>query len=251
MTGKIQQSLVNFFENSRSPKQPERSFEMQSFRHSPTSEPAPQTTGRTIHWASHYDLATRLLFLGKEQAMRNMTLDLAGIEPGEVVLDVGCGTGNLTIGAVGRVGPTGHVHGIDAAPEMIEVACGKAEKAGVKAGVEVDFRVGLIEDIPFPDDHFDLVLSSLMLHHLPLDLKGQGFLEIGRVLKPGGRFLAVDFSPPTKGWLGHLATHLFGHSLEGANLQELTAMLEEAGFSEVEAGTTQFKVLAFLRGRKE
>lgn len=220
---------------------------MQSFRHSPTSEPAPQTTGRTIRWASHYDVATRWLFLGKEQAIRDMTLDLAEIAPGEVVLDVGCGTGSLTIGAVGRVGPTGKVYGIDAAPEMIEVSRQKA----AQMGVDVEFRVGLIEDIPFPDDQFDLALSSLMLHHLPLDLKGRGFLEIGRVLKPGGRFLAVDFSPPTKGWLGHLATHLFGHSLEGASLQELTAMLEEAGFSEVEAGTTQFKVLAFLRGRKE
>ena len=109
----------------------------------------------------------------------------------------------------------------------------------------------MIEDIPFPDDQFDLVLSSLMLHHLPLDLKGQGFLEIGRVLKPGGRFLAVDFQPPTKGWLGHLATNFFGHSMERSSLQGLVATLEEAGFSEVEAGKTQFKILAFLRGRKE
>lgn len=224
---------------------------MQNFRHSPTSEPAPQTTGRTIRWASHYDLATRLLFLGKEQAIRDMTLGLAQIKPGEVVLDVGCGTGSLTIGAKERVGPTGEVYGIDAAPEMIEVSRRKARHMATQLGVDVDFRAGLIEDIPFPDDQFDLVLSSLMLHHLPLDLKGRGFLEIGRVLKPGGRFLAVDFSPPTKGWLGHLATHLFGHSMEVGSLYGLTAMLEEAGFSEVEAGTTQFKFIAFLRGRKE
>ena len=222
---------------------------MQIFRHSQTSEPAPKTTGRTIHWASHYDLATRLLFLGKEQAVRDMTLDLAEIKPGEVVLDVGCGTGSLTIGALGRVGPTGKVHGIDAAPEMIEVARRKARHLAAQTGAEIDFRVGLIEDIPFPDDQFDLVLSSLMLHHLPLDLKGQGFLEIGRVLKPGGRFLAVDFQPPTKGWLGHLATNFFGHSMERSSLQGLVATLEEAGFSEVEAGKTQFKILAFLRGR--
>ena len=117
-------------------------------------------------------------------------------------------------------------------------------------GAEIDFRVGLIEDIPFPDDQFDLVLSSLMLHHLPLDLKGQGFLEIGRVLKPGGRFLAVDFSPPTKGWLGHLATHFFGHSMEGSSLQGLAGTLKEAGFSEVEAGGTRFRAISFLRGKR-
>lgn len=220
---------------------------MQIFRHSQTGEAAPRTTGRTIRWASHYDLVTRLLFLGKEQAMREMTLDLAEIEPGEVVLDVGCGTGSLTIGAKGRAGPTGKVYGIDAAPEMIEVARGKA----AQAGVEVDFRVGLIEDIPFPDEQVDLVLSSLMLHHLPLNLKGQGFLEIGRVLKPGGRFLAVDLSPPTKGWLGHLAIHFFGHSMERSSLEGLVTILEKAGFSEVETGKTQFTALGCLQGRKE
>jgi demethylmenaquinone methyltransferase/2-methoxy-6-polyprenyl-1,4-benzoquinol methylase/phosphoethanolamine N-methyltransferase len=174
-----------------------------------------------------------------------MTLDLAEVKRGDKVLDVGCGTGSLTIAAVARAGPSGEIHGIDAAPQMIEVA---RHKAG-RAGLDVDFQVGLIEDIPFPDDAFDLVLSSLMLHHLPPDLKGEGFVEIYRVLEPGGRFLAVDFEPPTSPWFRRLATWFFGHGMMQSNLQALSGMLEEAGFTEVEAGATQYKLFGYLRGR--
>jgi len=166
--------------------------------------------------------------------MREMTLDLAGIAPGEKVLDVGCGTGTLTIAARARVGATGQVHGIDAAPEMIEVARRKA----TEQGAEVDFRVGLIEDIPFPGDEFDLVLSSLMLHHLPVELKRKGFIEIHRVLKPGGRFLAVDLEFPIH--------NLFYFGRKTA-IRSLAPLLEEAGFTQVESGKTRFRVVSFLR----
>ena len=107
-----------------------------------TRDRAPETSGRTIRWASQYDAVTRLLFLGKEPAIREMTLELAQIKPGDKVLDVGCGTGSLTIAAKVRTGPSGRVHGVDAAPEMIEVARRKASQMGV----DVDFRIGLIED---------------------------------------------------------------------------------------------------------
>lgn len=208
-----------------------------------TNERAPETKGRTIRWASHYDAFTWLVSLGREPAVREMTLDLAGITPGDKVLDVGCGTGTLTIAAKARVGPTGEVHGIDAAPEMIEAARRKA----TQMGLDVVFQVGLIEDIPFPDDEFDLVLSSFMLHHLPIDLKRRGFLEIHRVLKPGGRFLAVDLEFPIHHLFDSLAAFLFGHKIAQSNLQALAPILEEAGFTEAEAGRTQFRVLSFLR----
>ena len=82
-------------------------------------------------------------------------LDFVGTEDGERILDVGCGTGGLTIPAKSQAGPTGAVHGIDAAPEMIEVA---RRKAAV-SDVDVDFQVGLIEDIPFPEDEFEYLYS--------------------------------------------------------------------------------------------
>jgi len=187
-------------------------------------EAAPATTGRTIRrWARFYDLVVKLLMLGRESAVRNTTIELAQVVPGERVLDVGCGTGTLTIAAKAKVGPTGDVHGIDASPEMIDVAKRKAAQKRVDAR----FQVGLIEELPFPDDQFDLVLSSFMLHHLPGDLKRRGFAEIDRVLKLGGRFLAVDLG----------------------EMRELPAMMEATGFAEVELGKTKYRIISFLKGK--
>jgi len=209
-------------------------------------ERAPETKGRTIRWASWYDAVVALLSLGREQAMRQMTLELAQVKPGDKVLDVGCGTGSLTIAAKARTGAVGQVHGIDAAPEMIDIARRKA----AQAGVDVDFQIGLIEKIPFPDNHFDIALSSLMLHHLPDDLKRKGVVEINRVLKPSGRFFAVDFEPPSSSLLWRLTFHLLGHGMMQSNVRKLPAMMAAAGFVDVETGTTNYHVLAFVRGRK-
>lgn len=215
---------------------------------SPTSEAAPQTRGRTIrYWARFYDAFSWLISFGRMPAIRKMALQAARVVPGDKVLDVGCGTGSLAIAVKGKAGPDGEVHGIDAAPEMIEVARRKADKKRVDVG----FRVGLIEEIPFPDGQFDLAVSSFVLHHLPHDLKRKGFAEIRRVLKPGGRFLAVDLGPRANSLIGHLMAVLIGHKMMHRNAAELTAMMEEAGFTEVEEVKTKYKQVVFLRGKAE
>jgi len=117
---------------------------------------------------------------------------MAGITSGQTVLDVGCGTGNLTMAAKARTGPDGEVHGNDAAPEMVR----QAERKAAEQQLDIHYETALIEDIPYPGGTFDVILSSLMLHHLPKDLKRKGVAEISRVLKPGGRFFAVDIDPP-------------------------------------------------------
>jgi demethylmenaquinone methyltransferase/2-methoxy-6-polyprenyl-1,4-benzoquinol methylase/phosphoethanolamine N-methyltransferase len=119
----------------------------------------------------------------------------------------------------------------------------------MRKGVDVDFQVGLIEDIPFPDDEFDLVLSSLMLHHLPEDLKRRGFVEICRVLKPEAHFLAVDLELSAHHLFAGLATLFSSQGMVQSSLQSLTPMMEKAGFTAVESGRTRFKVISFLRGR--
>jgi ubiquinone/menaquinone biosynthesis C-methylase UbiE len=211
------------------------------------SEEIIHTKGHVIHWANRYDRLVKVLMLGKEDAIRKTTLQRAEVSAGEKVLDVGCGTGSLTVMAKRTVGPTGEVCGIDPAPEMIELARHKA--AG--AGVDVAFQVGTIEALPFPGGDFDVVLSSLMVHHLPDDLKTAGFREIHRVLKQGGRFLIVDIEPSGLPLLGALFTHLIGHGRMRGNITRLPKMLREAGFSRVETGGTAFSPLSFALAARE
>jgi ubiquinone/menaquinone biosynthesis C-methylase UbiE len=202
---------------------------------------APETAGCVLHGARWYGLFSRVMTFGRDKAVREKLIELAAPAPGEKVLDVGCGTGTLAIAIKPEVG-TGEVHGIDASPEMIQVA----KEKSAKDGSDIDFRVALIEAIPFPDASFDLVTSSLMLHHLPDDLKMKGFLEIRRVLKPGGRFMALDFAAHSHSRLGHLLS-IFGHSRGESMTDKLTPMLKDAGFSGVEVIPTRYKNFAFIR----
>ncbi len=149
-----------------------------------------KTEGITMsRWAHFYDLVCIVGGLGT--GFKRRIVRLANLTPEERVLDVGCGTGVLTRLAAEQAA---EAVGIDAAPEMIAVAKAKAAKQGAK----VDFRAALIEALPFPDAHFDVAFSTLMIHHLPPALKRTGLREVLRVLKPGGRFLVADFDPPGK-----------------------------------------------------
>jgi ubiquinone/menaquinone biosynthesis C-methylase UbiE len=202
--------------------------------------PAPAgTKGRVLHSeARYYDLLAWLLTLGRERAFRERLIELARLEPGDVVLDVGCGTGTLAIAAKRRVGSTGIVHGIDASPEMIE----RARRKAAKAGVDVAFETAIVEALPYPDAHFDVVLSTLMLHHLPRSVRQQCAREMRRVLKPGGRVLAVDFGTSARERKGLLARlHRHGHLALG----DIIALLSEAGLSVVESGSVGIRDLEF------
>lgn len=129
---------------------------------------------------------------------------------------------------------------------MIEVARRKA----AKDGAEIDFQVGLIEDLPFADDRFDRVLSAFMLHHLPEDVKREGLVEIRRVLKPDGRLLIVDFGSQSHSLRGHVLGSFFGHGAHH-DAQALPQMLREAGFADVELLETEHRQLAFVRAGRQ
>ena len=209
-------------------------------------ESGPETTGITLHKASRYDIHTSLMGLGVNGSNSRMVVEMAQLKAGDKVLDVGCGTGNLTLTAKKHVGASGSVYGIDASPEMIAEARKKAQRSSMEAVFEVE----LIEKLPYPDATFDVVISRLVIHHLPDDLKRRGFAEILRVLKPDGHLFVADFNPPANPVLAHLILALVGHRMMQANTRGLPPLLKEAGFVDVASGPTPSVFLGFVSGRK-
>lgn len=226
---------------------------MHSFAHphgrKSAEETAVETPGLVLNWGWRYDLMVwfiDVVFRGKLQEVRRRALDLAELRRGETVLDVGCGTGTLALEAYARVGETGRVVGVD--PALRQIA--RARSKAARRGFPVDFRVGAIERLPFPDQSFDVVLSTWMMHHLPDDLKRRGLSEIARVLRPAGRLVIVDAEHPkhhgqaARLGVGELGTH------------DQPALMTEAGFSRIETGGLRltrlpgFPKVGFVIGRK-
>jgi ubiquinone/menaquinone biosynthesis C-methylase UbiE len=190
------------------------------------------TKGLILSGGWRYDLHVWFIdtfwFRGQGRVLRQRAVTLARLQPGDAVLDVGCGTGTLAMEVarrVGRAGRAGRVAGVDPSPEQIARARSKA--AG--RHVPIEFQIGVIEQLAFPDQTFDVVFSTLMMHHLPQSLKRQGLTEIARVLKPGGRLVLADFTHK-QDRAGRAARFHAG----GSSMEELVALVSDAGFSEVE-----------------
>lgn len=220
---------------------------MHTFAHHHQGETGEAMTTSTRGWVMNlgwrYDLLVwffdTFVLRGKLRKLRLRTAELAQLQPGEAVLDVGCGTGALAMVACLRVGATGRVYGIDPGPKQIARARSRASRANLL----IDFQVGVIERLAFPDHTFDVVLSTLVIHHLPDDLKRLGLAEIARVLKPGGRLVIVDFkrTEAPQGEPARLGAGSLG-------LQDLPALMQEAGFEHLESGEIAFPRLMGLEG---
>ena len=132
-----------------------------------------------------------LKWIMQEEHFKRHLIEQAQIQPDQRVLDVGCGTGTLTI-MIKQAYPNSKVTGLDGDPQVLEIARRKANRAGAL----ITFDEGMAYQLPYPEASFDRVLSSMVFHHLMTQDKERTLAEIYRVLKPNGELHLVDFGEP-------------------------------------------------------
>jgi ubiquinone/menaquinone biosynthesis C-methylase UbiE len=187
-------------------------------------------------------------YIVRDTRYKSILIDQAEIRAGHNVLDLGCGTGTLAIMVKHRF-PSAAVTGLDADPEMLKVARYKS----TRENAPVKFEVGMTYTLPFPDESFDRVMSSIMIHHLKTPDKKRTAREIFRVLKPGGRLHIIDFGKPVTLYGKLLGPFLHGFEEANDNIDgNLPLFFGEPGLKTQVLGNfwTFFGDLAFLRGDK-
>ncbi|AGC45743.1 ubiquinone/menaquinone biosynthesis methyltransferase [Myxococcus stipitatus DSM 14675] len=140
--------------------------------------------------ATRYDVTNEVLSFGIHRLWRRTAVRLSRAKAGDSVLDCASGTGDLALAFKRKVGATGHVLGTDFCPEMLESAPAKA----AKAGLQVDFQVADAMALPFEDNRFDVASIAFGIRNVDDPVKC--LKEMGRVVKPGGRVVVLEFGQP-------------------------------------------------------
>lgn len=150
--------------------------------------------------AHKYDLMNDLMSFGIHRLWKRFTIELAGVRRGHRVLDLACGTGDLSMRFSRIVGATGMVVLTDINYAMLSVGRDRLLDKGYSSNLF--FVQGDAENLPFPDDFFDCITIGFGLRNVThID---KALAAMYRVLKPGGRVLILEFSKPTHGWLSKL-----------------------------------------------
>lgn len=195
--------------------------------------------------AKRYNVMTDLWTLGLHRLWKRQAMKLLALRPGERVLDVATGTGDLAFLEAAVVGPEGRIVGVDSCVPMLDVA--RRRRLGA-----VEFQEGDAMDLRFPDASFDVVTIGFGLRNVAD--RGRALREFRRVLRPGGRLMVLDFSTPTSktlkalhdflyfgvmpkvGWA--VAWHRDAHHYTADSIRtwltrdELSKMIAEAGFAD-------------------
>ena len=164
-----------------------------------------------------YDLVHRLFRVGR---VHQEMITIAGLTAGQRVLDVGCGTGNL-LRATAKRHPDVELTGVDPDPKALARARRKVANGRLDRG--------FAQELPYPDDSFDRVLSSLMLHHLDTKSKDEMLAEVRRVLRPGGVLVLADIQVDQHGH-GHGSRSMSEHLHDNVG-DAVAQRLKAAGFT--------------------
>ena len=215
--------------------------------------------------ASRYDLMNDLMSAGLHRAWKAYAVMVANVQPGQRVLDIAGGTGNLALAFAKKVGPTGQVVHTDINEAMLRTGRDRL----LDAGVILPTTVCDAEKLPFPDGHFDLVSVAFGLRNMTH--KDAALREMARVLKPGGKLLVLEFSqvakPLRKAYdvysfsvlprLGQLVAgdadsyrYLAESIRMHPNQQELKALMKSNGFGHVDFHNMTAGVVALHVGLK-
>ncbi len=169
----------------------------------------------------------------REKTFKNALTEQARIGVGHRVLDLACGTATLSI-LLKQKQPKAQIVGIDGDPKILEIARTKARKAGL----EIQFDEGMSFDLPYTNESFDRVTSSLFFHHLTRENKAKTLREVRRVLKPNGEFHVADWGLPAS-WLMRGSSYLI-QLLDGFETTAdsfdglLPQLMAEAGLASIE-----------------
>ncbi len=188
-----------------------------------------------------------LKWVMREETFKRKLVQQSNIQPQMKVLDLGCGTGTLTL-MLKRAHPEAHITGVDGDSEVLNIARDKSR------GTDIQWEEGLVSSLPYPDSAFDRVVTSLVIHHLVTDDKRLAFREIFRVLKPRGELHVLDFGAPHSS-LSRFMTKYMRHLEETADNFDglIPRFVAEAGFgsvSEAEHFVTVFGPLSLWRAVK-
>lgn len=199
-----------------------------------------------LHWLLPlYDPFSRVIGAGR---VHNQLLDRADLQPGQQIVEIGCGTGNLLL-ALARRRFDVQMTGIDPDPAALRRARRKADRAKL----QIRFDRAYAGELPFADTSVDRILSAFMLHHLDEEERGRATAEIRRVLRPGGQLHVVDIAGGSSdhGISGHAARH--NPSLAGNLVDRTLTALRHAGLTDVAEngrGSFRFGEYVFYRARR-
>lgn len=205
--------------------------------------------------ALHYDWLTRfydpiMQWTMREHTFKRQLIWQADIKAGQPVLDLGCGTATLTIMLKG-IHPEAQVVGLDGDEKALSIAKRKI----AKNGLGIEFKKGLSFDLDFTDQSFDVVVSSLLFHHLNREDKLRTLREVFRILKPAGELHIADWGRPQNFLMrgAFLVVQLLdGFETTGDSVQgNLLQYMEQAGFKnagETKRFATLFGTVCLYRG---